>query len=98
MQFTWDEAKGKANKKAHGVSFEEASQIFDDPLHVSVLDHRFDYFEERWITIGHSNSGRILVAGHLYSLAADGEETIRIITAREATKKERERYENLERR
>ena len=95
MQFTWDKAKGKANKKAHGVSFEEAARIFDDPLHVSVLDHRFHYFEERWITIGQAKHGRILVVGHLYSFAADGEETIRIKTAREATKKERERYENL---
>jgi uncharacterized protein len=59
------------------------------------MDKRFDYFEERWITIGSTKSKRILVIGHLYYLKEDGEEVIRIVTARGATKKEREQYENI---
>jgi uncharacterized DUF497 family protein len=69
--------------------------VFADPLHISVLDKRFDYFEERWITIGATREGRLIVLGHLYTIAGEGKETIRIITAREATKKEREKYESI---
>ena len=95
MEFEWDKKKTEGKAKAHGVSFDEASAVFADPLHISVLDIRFDYFEERWITIGMTSEGRLIVAGHLYSITGEGKETIRIITAREATKKERERYESI---
>jgi len=47
MEFTWDEAKAGENKLKHGVSLSEAAEVFADPLHISVLDKRFDYFEER---------------------------------------------------
>ncbi len=50
MEFEWDEEKNKTNLMTHGVFFEEASEIFDDPFHISILDKRFDYFDERWIT------------------------------------------------
>ncbi len=69
--------------------------MFADPLHISVLDKRFDYFEERWITIGATHEGRLIVLGHMYTIAGKGEETMRIMTAREATKKEREKYESI---
>ncbi len=57
-----------------------------------MMDKRFDYFEERWITIGSSKNKRVIVIGHLYFLKEDGEEVMRIITARKATKKEKEQY------
>lgn len=52
MQFEWDETKNKLNQRKHGVSFEEAKMVFDDPFQLSKLDHRFNYCEERWITTG----------------------------------------------
>jgi len=47
MQFEWDETKNKLNLQKHGVAFEDAKAIFDDPLQISKLDHKFSYFEER---------------------------------------------------
>jgi len=93
MKIEWDEKKNKANIKNHGISFKEASEIFDDPLIMSSLDRRFDYHDERWISFGTSKNGKVIAVGHLYWLSHDGEEHIRIITARKATKKEREGYE-----
>jgi len=46
MQFEWDENKNQLNQQKHGVAFEEAQKVFDDPLQISKLDHRFSYFEE----------------------------------------------------
>lgn len=81
------------NKKKHGISFEEAKEVFNDPFHIALLDKRFSYFEERWITIGQTQKKGIVVAVHLY-FDTQGEEVIRIISAREATKNERRQYEN----
>lgn len=94
MKTGWDDKKSRDNIKKHGVSFKEASEVFDDPLHISILDRRFDYFDERWITIGATKKGVVLVIGHLYSLTQE-DETIRIIAARKATKKERVQYEKV---
>ena len=94
MLFEWDPAKDAFNQRKHGVSFTEAREVFDDPLHLSLLDKRFDYFEERWITIGQSSGRRILVVATL-SFDDDGEETVRIISAREATSNENRQYEEL---
>ncbi|MBI5638981.1 MAG: BrnT family toxin [Nitrospirae bacterium] len=95
MQFEWDEAKNRENVKRHGISFEDAKDVFDDPFHISVLDKRFDYFDERWITIGSTRDKHVIVIGHLYYLKENGDEVIRIITARAAIKKERAQYESI---
>jgi len=92
MQFEWDETKNKLNLQNHGVAFEEARTVFDDPLQISKLDHRFSYFEERWITIGATQNAHILVVANLF-FTEDGEEIIRIISARYANPKERGNYE-----
>ena len=92
MRFEWDHAKSTANQKKHGVSFEEAREVFDDPLHLALLDERFGYFEERWVTIGSTKKRRIVVAANLY-FDDEGEEVVRIISAREATAHERKQYE-----
>lgn len=94
MELTWDEDKNRESRKKHGIDFKELSEIFDDPLHISILDKRFDYFEERWITIGATKKGKVLVVGHLYFIEEENEH-IKIITARKATRKEREQYETL---
>jgi len=64
-------------------------------LHVSILDERFSYFEERWITMGATQRGDVIVIAHLY-FVEDPEERIRIISARLATPQERRQYEKIE--
>ena len=92
MQFEWSDEKNKSNIKKHGISFEEAKEVFLDPLHISKLDYRFNYFEERWITIGATKKNKILVVANIF-FNENGEEIIRIISARRANQKERIFYE-----
>jgi uncharacterized DUF497 family protein len=92
MRFEWDEIKNQSNRNKHGVSFEEAQTVFDDPMHLSKLDYRFSYFEERWITIGTTQKSSILVVANLF-FSDEGEEIIRIISARPANPKEKADYE-----
>ncbi len=92
MKFEWSETKNKLNIQSHQVDFEEAKAVFNDPLHISRLDHRFDYFEERWITLGTTDKQKILVVANLF-FDDNGEEIIRIISARKANSKERLFYE-----
>jgi uncharacterized DUF497 family protein len=92
MRIIWDEAKNRANRLKHGVSFEIARLVFDDPLHVSVPD-RHEHGEERWKTIGWIGPVAILVVAHTYG-ELNGEEIVRIISARKATKSEREHYQD----
>lgn len=91
MKIEWDENKNRKNKGKHGVSFETASLVFEDPLHLSKWD-RIENGEERWLTIGQVGDLVILIVAHTYH-ENDGSESIRIISARKATKHERRRYE-----
>ncbi len=93
MKFEWDTKKNTLNQNKHDVSFEDAKEVFDDALHIARLDHRFSYFEERWITIGSTQKGLILVVANLF-FSDEGEEIIRIISARPANVKEKKYYEN----
>lgn len=88
MVFEWDPDKAAENAAVHGVSFEEASSVFFDPLSATGADPDHSVGESRYITFGLSSSGRLLVVAH-----ADREEAIRIISAREATAGERKLYE-----
>ena len=92
MKYEWNEEKNKLNQDKHGISFEEAKEVFEDALHISKLDHRFSYFEERWITLGSTSKHKVLVVANLF-FTDDGEEIIRIISARKANKQERNTYE-----
>jgi len=89
--YSWDDDKNESNKDKHGVSFETAQLVFDDPLHVSRQD-RIENGEERWQTIGLVGGVALLLVAHTW-LEQDGEEHIRIISARRATKTERKIYE-----
>ena len=93
IRFEWDDAKNLANRRKHRVSFEEASQVFLDPLYFSVYE-RIEDGEERWQSFG-LVGGLVLMVAHTIREegTADGPEVIRIITAREATARERRRYE-----
>ena len=87
MDFTWDDRKNRANRKKHGVSFETAAMVFDDPFHLSVQDREVDG-EARWQTIG-IIADQVLVVAHTVDEEA---EMIRILSARKATRPEREIY------
>lgn len=86
MRFQWDKAKAKDNFAKHGVSFEFAKKVFSDPYAIEYLDDRQDYDEERFVIIG-------MADGHVLFVAFTERENIfRIISARRATKSEREAY------
>ena len=87
MKFTWDARKAASNLKKHGVSFEEAKSAFHDELGAYYPD---SLHHDRFILLGYSQRNRILYVVH----AEVGADTIRIISARKATKHEKTRYEN----
>ena len=89
MRFEWEETKAATNHAKHGVSFSEAATVFGDSLSWTYPDNDHSELEQRWITIGKSEAGRTLVVAH----TDDGEGTIRIISARRATRKESKFYE-----
>ena len=88
MKYEWDENKAVKNLAKHGVSFSEAKTIFDDPLYVDFYDLDHSEAEERYLIVGESNRGRLLIVSY-----TERRTSIRIITAREVTKSEREAYE-----
>ncbi len=90
MNFEWDENKARINQEKHGVSFEEAKTVFDDADALQIFDPDHSESEDRFIMLGMSAVLRILVVCHCYR--ADGE-TIRIISARKATRNECSTYE-----
>jgi uncharacterized DUF497 family protein len=91
MRFEWDVHKDRINRRKHKVSFATAVLVFDDPAHLSVQDRSVDG-EERWQTLGCAGGVVILLVAHTWR-EADGEEVVRIISARKATVQERRRYE-----
>ena len=88
MRLEWDTKKAVLNLEKHGVSFEEASTIFGDPLSRTIPDPLHSEGEERSIIVGLSTRMRVLVVSHI-----DQGETIRIISARPAGRRERQDYE-----
>jgi uncharacterized protein len=95
IRFEWDDAKNISNRHKHGVSFEEASRVFLDPLYFSVYE-RIQDGEERWQTFGIVGAELVLMVAHtVREEGAEGLlEVIRIVTARAATARERRRYED----
>ncbi len=87
--FEWDERKSAANKRKHGVSFEEAATVFADENALLISDHGHSDAEDRFVLLGLSASLRTLVVCHCYR---KGEKNIRIISARKATRIERKEY------
>ena len=91
LNFEWDTIKGESNVNKHGVSFEEASTVFGDPLSLTIDDPLHSTNEVRMVQIGMSHKNRLLVV-----IFTERENNIRIISARNATKKERRYYESDE--
>ena len=88
MNFEWNPRKADVNSRKHRVSFVEAATVFGDDLAITVPDPDHSIGEDRYITIGWSNRHRLLMVAH-----ADRENRIRIISARELTRREQKAYE-----
>ena len=89
MNFARDDYKAAANFRKHGVSFDEAESVFDDPLAVTVEDRQHSKQEPREVIVGHSETGRLL-----FVCFVERQEAIRLISARQVTRQERKNYEN----
>ncbi len=88
MRFDWDKNKAASNLARHKVSFEESATVFGDPLSDTFEDPDHSAEERRFLIIGQSEKSRLLFVSH-----TDDGETVRIISAREPTRTERESYE-----
>jgi uncharacterized protein len=88
VQYIWDPKKAIGNIQKHNVSFEEAKTVFDDPLYVDLYDPDHSEEESRYLVIGKSRGGNLLIVSY-----TERGNAIRIITAREVTRAEREAYE-----
>jgi uncharacterized protein len=88
VNFEWDPGKARRNRRKHRVSFQEAATVFGDPLAVTYSDPDHSLSEGRFITVGMSSAGRVLIVAH-----ADRDENTRIISARKTTQRERKHYE-----
>jgi uncharacterized protein len=88
MIFDWDENKAASNLLKHGVSFDEAKTVFDDPLYVDFYDPAHSDDEDRYLIVGESNQRRFLIVSY-----TERGNLIRLISAREVTRTEREVYE-----
>lgn len=89
MECSWDAAKNARNQRKHGVSFEEARDLFKSEDYLEIFDDRHSETEDRFVAIGLINRGLIVVAW-----AGSEDESIRIVSARFATKRETEMYES----
>ncbi len=87
--FEWDDDKAASNRQKHGVDFEEAKTVFEDPFAITIADDPHSENEERWIVLGLSLLARVLLVVH-----TERKERIRIISARQATPSERSQYES----
>ena len=88
MEFEWDENKATANRSDHGVTFGEAKTVFEDPFYVVFDDPDHSYDEHRYIIVGRSKLGRLLIVSY-----TEREDATRLISARKTTRRERQDYE-----
>ena len=88
MEFEWDPDKAQTNLRKHRVGFQEAATVFRDPLSVTIFDPDHSRDEDRYVTIGQTQRGRVVMVAH-----TDRRERTRIVSARELTRAEREAYE-----
>ena len=95
--FEWDPAKAAENLAKHGIAFELAASVFRDPLALTVYDTEHSEAEERWASVGRAEDGKLLVVIHSFEETSATSASVRIISAREATKRERENYQEAPR-
>jgi uncharacterized DUF497 family protein len=92
-RFEWDPAKEKTNIHRHKVSFRRAATVFRDPNQLSIYDEEHSEYEDRWITMGIDDGGVLRVVVHMFKQVDEGECEIRIISARKATSRESQQYQ-----
>ena len=90
--FEWDPAKDRENHHKHSVAFDEAATVFQDSKALSIFDPDHSKDEDRWITMGISEKGRLLIVVHSFREESEYAVTIRIISSRKATKQEIKTY------
>jgi len=93
-EFDWDPAKAAANLAKHGVDFRHAATVFNDPLALTVFDAVHSQSEERWFTLGMTSDGRLVAVAHTFEQMTPVQARIRIISARQATRRERNDYQD----
>lgn len=91
--FEWDSEKAKVNRQKHKVDFEQAATVFQDPQALSIYDSDHSGNEDRWITMGLASHGVLVVVHHTYEQVNEKTATIRIISSRKATRREKKQYE-----
>jgi uncharacterized DUF497 family protein len=91
-KFEWNNKKAATNKVKHKISFQEAATVFKDRNALSIYDNEHSDQEDRWITLGLSNNGKLIVVNHTFLEIDKETNLIRVISARKATKKEIEQY------
>jgi uncharacterized protein len=92
-EFDWDDAKAESNTLKHGVEFLEAMTVLADPLAMTMFDHDHSDDEERWVSIGRSAQGALLVVIHTFVATGERSALLRLISARPVTRSERKQYE-----
>ena len=90
--FEWDAGKARENDRKHGVRFERAATVFLDARALSRFDPEHSGTEDRWITLGISSAGGLLVVHHTFDESDEHRIRIRIFSSRKATRKETEQY------
>ena len=94
LEFTWDPLKAQSSIAKHGVSFVQAATVLLDALALTVFDAAHGQSEECWFTLGLSSAGKLLAVSHTYQHTGPINVRVRLISAREATMRERRQYEN----
>jgi len=89
LLFEWDKVKARTNLEKHGITFDEASTAFEDPLSLTIPDPLHSENENRFVLIGYAYRGSLIVVVH-----TERGDSVRIISARHATRKEKKRHEN----
>ena len=92
-RFEWDPTKARRNAKEHGVTFEQSATVFLDAKLLSQVDKEHGDQEERWVSLGLDKSARLLVVCHTFRETSDSSATVRIFSARKATRREAKEYE-----
>lgn len=93
MRFAFDERKSRGNLVKHGINFEMIAVVFDDPIALTLQDEVHSADEERWITQGEVGPGAVVFVAHTSFSDESGEEVVRLVSARAATRRERRAYE-----
>ncbi|MDP2827269.1 MAG: BrnT family toxin [Sulfuricellaceae bacterium] len=92
-EFEWDDAKAEINASKHGVDFMEAMTVFVDPLAMTRYDDEHSEDEDRWVSLGCSGKDRLLLIVHTFASTGSNTALVRLVSARQATRREREQYE-----